>query len=136
MERPDSVTDRADDEIANPAKTFSKDGDSSQNEGEGETQRQDAQLPAKERRLIKKKQMTAEKLLTNVMQTFVDSQRDSEERFLTYEERRAKVDRSHENICFCSYMYFVFYPQVQPLHVFLLNHLFTMRVITHHTCNN
>ena len=30
------------------------------------------------------------------MQTFVDSQRDSEERFLKYEERRAKEERAHE----------------------------------------
>ena len=38
MERQDSVTDRADDEIANPAETFRKDGDSSLNEIEGEIQ--------------------------------------------------------------------------------------------------
>ena len=48
VERQDSVTDRIDDEIANPAETFSKDGDSSLNEIEGEIERQDAQPPEKD----------------------------------------------------------------------------------------
>ena len=54
MERLDSVTDRADDDIANPAETFSKDGDSSLNQVEREIERQDAHPPAKKRRLIEK----------------------------------------------------------------------------------
>ena len=98
MERQNSLTDRAEsDEIATPTDTFSKDDhDSSLNEVEGEIEEQNIQPPAKKRRMMKKKMTTAEKVMTSMMQAFVESQRESEERYLKHEERRAKEERAHE----------------------------------------
>ena len=96
MGRENSVTDRAEnDDVTTPNDTISKDDlDTTLNEVEGEME--GVQPPAKKRRMMKKKMTTAEKVMTNMMQAFVESRRESEERFLKYEERRAKEEKAHE----------------------------------------
>ena len=62
----------------------------------GETEEQNAQPPAKKRKLMKKKVTTAEKVMTSMMEAFLQSQRESEERFLKYEERRTNEEGAHK----------------------------------------
>ena len=45
---------------------------------------------------MEKKMTTAEKLISGMMQTFVESQRDSKECFLKYEARWTKEEPAHE----------------------------------------
>lgn len=78
--------------------------------------------PAKKRKVVKKKVTTAEKVMTGMMLTFVELQRESEERFMKYEERRANEEREHEE-CMLRLLLGTQYLQVVPLNIFL--HLLT-----------
>ena len=60
-----------------------------------EQARGDKQPPAKKRK-TKGKKTTAEKITESMMKAFVEFQERSEERFMKFEELRAKEDRAHE----------------------------------------
>ena len=92
-----SVTDTAEkDEAATPTDTTRDDVESSLNDVEREIDEENVEPPTKKRRMMKKKMTTAEKMMTNIMQAFIESQKESEERYFKYEEKRAKEERAHE----------------------------------------
>ena len=57
---------------------------------------QSEQPLAKKRKVTRRRLTTAEKVVTDVMSTFVKFQQESEERMIKYEDRRAQEERAHE----------------------------------------
>ena len=111
------------------------DVDATLNEVEGEIEEQNVEPPAKMRRIMKKKMATVEKVMTNMMQAFVESQRESEERFLKYEERRAKEERAHEERILQLLLHAPSIVKSRHIYLHILQ-FFIARLITSHTCNN
>ena len=57
---------------------------------------QSEQSPIKKRKVTRKKVTTVEKVVTDMILSFAKLQKESEERFLKYKERRGNEERAHE----------------------------------------